>query len=146
MKIITSLIIFFSIFSFSQIITPVKWDTSIEKKSKNEYDIVFTAEVDDGWHLYSQHLSEGGPLPTVFKFIPSTNYKCEGKPSEEKGKEVYEEVFEMNVKYFENKAVFKQRIKTNTNKPLKIEGEISYMSCNTEKCIPGYTNFEISTK
>ncbi len=107
----------------------------------------FTAEIDDGWHLYSQHLSEGGPLPTVFKFRLNTNYECEGQPSEEEeAKEVYEEVFEMNVKYFENKAVFKQRIKTNTHRPLKIEGEINYMSCDTEKCIPGHTNFEISFK
>lgn len=144
MKIITSLIIFFSVFSFSQIIPPVKWATSIEKKSKYEYDIVITAEINDGWYLYSQHIAEGGPLPTVFKFLPNDNYKCEGQPTEENGKDVYEDVFEMQVKYFENKAVFKQRIKTANNTPFKLKGNIQYMSCNKEKCIPGYANFETS--
>lgn len=146
MRVVLFLLVLISTNYFSQILSPVTWKTTIEKVSKNEYDIVLTADIKTSWHLYSQHLAEGGPLPTVFTFVPSDNYECEGQPSEEDAKEVYEEVFEMNVKYFENKAVFKQRIKTNTKRPLKIEGEINYMSCDTEKCIPGHTNFEISIK
>ncbi|WP_165453939.1 protein-disulfide reductase DsbD domain-containing protein [Hyunsoonleella flava] len=146
MKKLTVLLLFIALSGFSQILEPVKWTPSVKKISENEYDIVLTADIKSSWHLYSQHLAEGGPLPTVFRFVPNDNYECEGQPSEEEAKEVYEDVFEMNVKYFENKAVFKQRIKTNTKRPLKIEGEINYMSCNTEKCIPGHTNFEISIK
>ena len=50
----------------------------------------------------------------------------------------------MQVKYFENKAVFKQRIKVINKMPFKLKGEIQYMSCNSEKCIPGHANLIIS--
>ncbi|MBC3757903.1 cytochrome C biogenesis protein [Hyunsoonleella sp. SJ7] len=146
MKIITFLFVLISIQSYSQILNPVTWETSLEKISENEYDIVFTVDIESSWHLYSQYLSEGGPLPTVFKFEPNDNYKCEGQPLEENAKEVYEAVFEMNVKYFENKTVFKQRIIKLNNEPIDIKGTIHYMTCNDEKCIPGSKNFEASIK
>ncbi|GGD12850.1 hypothetical protein GCM10011368_13540 [Hyunsoonleella pacifica] len=119
----------------------MKWETSVEKISEKEYDVVFTANIESGWHLYSQYIEEGGPLPTVFKFMLNGNYTCEGKPKEENAKEVYEDVFDMNVKYFEGKVVFKQRIKITITKPFKIEGDVNYMSCNNEKCLPGKFKF-----
>lgn len=146
MKIIIAFILLVSATAWSQIIEPVKWTTSTEKISDKEYNILFVAQLNKDWHLYSQHVQEGGPLPTVFEFLPNKSYTCNGKPSEGKAYEVYEDVFEMRVKYFKNKAVFKQRITILNNKPLTIKGSINYMSCNQEKCIPASTNFEILIK
>ncbi|WP_136483097.1 protein-disulfide reductase DsbD domain-containing protein [Cognatitamlana onchidii] len=144
MKIVSNLIILFSVFSFSQVLQPVQWTTSIESIAADEYDIVFTAGISSGWHLYSQHVPEDGPLPTRFTFVPSEAYRVIGQPSEEKGKEVYEEVFQMTVTYFEHKAVFKQRIKRIHTNPFTLEGIINYMSCNNESCLPGQFKFQTS--
>jgi thiol:disulfide interchange protein DsbD len=143
MKKLTFIFLFISLSGFSQILEPVKWSTSLEKNSDLEYNLVFTAEIDETWHLYSQHVPENGPLPTVFSFEDFTNYTLVGNMSEPKGKTVYEVVFEMDTKYFENKAVFKQRIKLKNNTNFKIKGNIEFMVCNSEKCIQGYHNFEI---
>ena len=143
MKKLIVLFLFISLSGFSQILEPVKWTTSLEKISEKEYDIVFTAEIDDTWHLYSQTIPEYGPLPTVFSFENHSNYTLIGNMSEPKGKTVYEAIFEMDTKYFENNAVFKQRIKLKTNIAFKIKGDIEFMTCNNEKCIQGYDSFEI---
>jgi len=142
MKKITLLLLLINITGFSQILEPVKWSTSTEKISETEYNLVFIATIDDNWHLYSQNVPENGPLPTVFKLKPNTNYECIGKPSEEKGIIVYEEVFDMKIKYFETKAVFKQHIKTKHKNMFKILGEIEFMCCDNTKCIQGYDDFE----
>ncbi|WP_298239010.1 protein-disulfide reductase DsbD domain-containing protein [uncultured Algibacter sp.] len=143
MKKLTLLLLLFTTTSFSQILEPVKWDTAVEKISEEEYNIIFTAIIDDNWHLYSQNVPENGPLPTVFVFNENPNYKLVGKPSEEKGKTVYEAVFEMDVTYFENKAVFKQAIKRNIKEPFTLTGEIEFMACDSQRCTQGYDDFEI---
>ncbi|WP_186525793.1 protein-disulfide reductase DsbD domain-containing protein [Seonamhaeicola sediminis] len=143
MKILTFTILFSVSLSFGQKPEPVTWATSIEKVTENDYNIVFTSTIAKNWHLYSQYLEEGGPLPTVFTFEPNSNYQCIGKPSEQEPIEIFEEVFEMNVKYFEKKTVFKQRIKMKHNTPFKVKGEITYMSCNNHQCLPWQFNFEI---
>ncbi|MDO7174129.1 protein-disulfide reductase DsbD domain-containing protein [Mariniflexile sp. AS56] len=144
MRKIILLFLLVSGFSFSQILEPVKWVTSVEKISNLEYTIVLTANIDTSWHLYSQQVPENGPLPTIFIFTSSSNYTLVGDTTEEKGHVVYEKVFDMKIKYFDTKAIFKQRIKKRNNSPLKIIGEIEYMSCNSEKCVPGYDDFEIA--
>lgn len=146
MKKITLLFLLISFTGFSQILEPVKWETSVEKISDYEYNLIFTATIDDSWHLYSQKIPENGPLPTQFKLNPNSNYKPSGEPSEEKGLIVFEEVFDMKIKYFEKKAVFIQNIKVISKNDFKINGTIEFMSCNSEKCIPGYEDFEFEIK
>lgn len=145
---ISALIFLLSIqLGFSQeAVEPVSWETTFEKISDNNYNLIFTAKIQNTWHLYSQNVPENGPLPTVFKLISHENYEVIGNVTEEKGKTVYEEVFEMKIKYFESKTVFKQRIKTKKKKDFKISGTIDYMTCNSIQCIPGSTIFEIEIK
>lgn len=143
MKKITVLLILISTSSFAQIYEPVKWSTSIEKISEVEYNLIFTAQIEHTWHLYSQNIPENGPLPTVFIFEKQPNYKLIGKVSEPEGKTVYEKVFDMKIKYFETRTIFKQRIKRIDNQPFKIVGEIEFTSCNNEQCLTGYDDFEI---
>ena len=69
------LVLFFSICSylgFSQVYDPVTWTTSVEKVSEFEYKLITSATIEDGWHLYSQHVPEGGPVPTTFSYNDSS--------------------------------------------------------------------------
>ena len=109
-----------SIFSFlwvltspinAQIFDPVDWSTTVEKVSENEFDLVITATIESGWHVYSQNIGDDGPIPTSFRFEESEKeYQIIGKTTEGVGHEGFDKVFEMDIKYFENNAIFKQRV------------------------------------
>ncbi len=138
MKKIFLLLAFFAlgISSHSQIHDPVKWSTSVEKISDSEYDLVVKATIEAKWHLYSQNVPENGPIATSFLFEKNPNFELIGKPSEEKGHTVHDPVFDMQIKYFENKATFKQRIKISTQNAVKIIGEVEFMVCDDSSCLP----------
>jgi len=133
--------------SFSQIHDPVKWSTSTEKISDSTYNLVVQATIDQNWHLYSQNVPDDGPIPTTFSFEKSDDYELVGNTSEEKGHTVFDSVFEMEIKYFENKATFKQQIKMLTKNASTITGEVEFMVCDDASCLPPTfvdLNFQIS--
>ena len=134
------LVVFLSLFivsiGFSQIHDPVKWDTSVEKISETEYDLIINASIEKNWHLYSQNVPEDGPIPTSFSFTTSNDFEIIGKTSEEKGHTVHDAVFEMKIKYFENKATFKQRIKLLSKNAFSINGSVEFMVCDDASCLP----------
>lgn len=115
----------------------VSWTYSTKQLSDCEYDLIFTATIDKNWHLYSQIPVTDGPLPTVFMFDPSPDYQLVGKTSEPKPIEKEEEVFGPGIiiKFFEDKAVFHQKIKVLTEKPIKITGAIDGMACSDMQCV-----------
>ena len=121
--------------SNSQLLDPVKWTASFEKISETEYDLIATANIQSGWHLYSQNVPEGGPVPTTFTFEPSDSYQLVGSTSEEEVITVEDPVFEMEIKYFENKTVFKQRISSISGELPVIKASIEFMSCDDSKCV-----------
>ncbi len=128
----------------SKILEPVKWDFKAEKKGAKKYDLLFTAHIDKGYHLYSLTIPEGGPLPTEFSFEESEDYKLIGKPVEvTKPIEKYDDVFEMEIGFFEGKAVFKQTIELVSDKTdIPVVGEIAYMTCNETGCVALYNDIE----
>jgi len=136
-KIVSTCLILLPLFIQAQIFQPVKWSASTENKTGQSATIVLKATIDKGWHLYAQHIDEGGPIPTEFEFLNQKgNYTLIGETSEEKGIENFDEIFEMNIKYFENEAVFKQQIKL-LNKSLNaVEAEVTFMVCDDAKCLP----------
>ena len=141
MKKIFFLLAFFALVnsSFAQIHDPVKWSTSVEKISDTEYNLITTATIEAKWHLYSQNVPADGPIPTSFLFKKSADFKVVGKTLEDKGVTVHDPVFDMEIKYFENKAVFKQRVKINNTKAFKILGEVEFMVCDDASCLPPTT-------
>jgi thiol:disulfide interchange protein DsbD len=121
----------------AQIFQPVKWSASVENKTDQSATIVLKATIDKGWHLYAQHIDEGGPIPTEFEFLKQEgNFSLSGETSEEKGIEKFDSIFEMNIKYFENEAVFKQPIKLLNKSLNNIEAEATFMVCDDTKCLP----------
>ena len=133
-KFIILLIFVLSANAFSQIYNPVKWSTSVEKISDIEYNLIATATIESGWHLYSQVVPEGGPIPTTFTFIDSKHYSLVNKTQEEEGHEIYDSIFEIRIKFFENKAEFKQRVIV-LNDINTIDAEVEFMVCDDEKCL-----------
>lgn len=121
----------------AQILTPVKWETSIKKISTDEYHLVYTAKIDDGWAIYSQYLeSDEGPIPTNFEYDAGAHFELLGK-NEESGnrQEAFDAVFQMNLIKFKKKAIFTQKVKvTDTNKP--ITGYLTFMTCDDTRCLP----------
>ena len=135
-KLVLILVLAFGFHGFAQIFDPVKWNTSVEKNSETEYTLVATATIDSGWHLYSQNVPEDGPIATVFNFETNADYELIGKVLEEEGHTVNDPVFNMVVKFFDNKAEFRQRIKV-LNKELSIvKGEVEFGVCDDTKCLP----------
>lgn len=121
----------------AQMLNPVKWTVSVQKISETEANIVCTATMDPGWHLYSQYVGEGGPLPTVLTFEPNSSYKLLGKPYEyPKAHVEYDQTFEMDVGSWAGSASFTQRIKLLKSEKFTITGLIEYMTCNEGSCIP----------
>jgi thiol:disulfide interchange protein DsbD len=133
------ILIFALIISFmakAQILNPVKWKTAVTKISDSEYELVATASIESGWHLYSQNVPENGPIPTSFTFEGNSNYLKKGNTAEEKGNTVYDPIFEMQITYFANKADFKQRIKLKGKKPFQVKSIVEFMVCDDSKCLP----------
>ncbi|WP_372746402.1 cytochrome c biogenesis protein CcdA [Lutibacter sp.] len=135
-KYIVFLFLFVVSIGFSQIHDPVKWNTAVEKISETEYDLIITASIEKNWHLYSQNVPQDGPIPTSFSFEKTANFELTGTTSEEVGKTVHDPVFDMKIKYFENKATFKQRIKLLSKDAFKINGTVEFMVCDDASCLP----------
>jgi thiol:disulfide interchange protein DsbD len=146
MKHFLAIVFFITAFVQAQIHDPVKWQTSVEKVSESEFDLVITATIDKGWHLYSQNVPDGGPIPTSFSFKNiKDQFQLLGKTKEGEGHEEFDNVFEMNVKYFENQAVFKQRIRVLTDSEIVINETLEFMVCDDALCLPP-TEVDISFK
>jgi thiol:disulfide interchange protein DsbD len=147
MKKITALLFLTIITAFTtmgQLVDPVKWSYRVEQKGQ-EATLIFKATVDKGWHVYSQFIPDGGPIPTTFTFTPDNNFTLAGKVTEPKGEEVFDSNFDMKLKYFENVAEFKQKIKLTSNKAFKIKGVVESMACNDRNCTPpNPVDFEFS--
>ena len=111
----------------SQVFDPVSWSFHVEENG-TETILVSTATIDDGWHVYAQVLeSDMGPVPTEFTFEPNANYKLVGKNEESKTYKEYDKNFEMNLSYFKDKAVFKQKIENindSESKPYRLSASI----------------------
>ena len=125
-----------TIATFAQIQDPVVFDVSFNKISDIEAEIVFDGQIDAGWHVYSTDLPEGGPISATFNTDKMEGLELDGKLTPE-GKEIenYDKMFEMNVRYFEDKATFIQKLKI-TAANYFIEGYLQYGSCNDENCLP----------
>ncbi len=122
--------------AFAQIATPVKWAYAAKKVSSTEAVVFFKATIDDGWHIYSQHVKEGGPVATEFAFAPSKEYTLVGAPAEGTPLTKYESVFKMNVSYFEKSVIFQQKIKLKSPAATVVKGKFTYMTCNNRQCLP----------
>ncbi len=124
-----------ALFASAQIVEPVKWSYSQNKISANEFELVFTAKIDKGWHLYSTDLPEGGPIKTSLYFEELQNAELIGEPTPNKeATEEFDKSFQMDLRWFSNEVSFIQRVKVSGVG--KVSGYVEFMSCNDETCTP----------
>jgi len=127
------------LFANGQILSPVKWSYGSKRLSSTVGVVFLKATIDDGWHLYSQTVKDGGPVKTSFTFEPSKAYELMGGTQEPKPVTRLEKVFNMEISYFENSVIFQQKVKLKIAGPVIIKGSLEYMTCNDEKCLPPET-------
>lgn len=121
----------------AQILQPAKWKINLNDSGSAEKEIVFTATLEKGWHLYDQDLPEGGPVSTSFTFETLKGAELIGKPVPSvKPTVVYDEQFAMNLRWFPGTVSFTQKIKVTEPTKFKVEGEVEFMVCNDETCLP----------
>ena len=132
-RLLVLIALLFTLSSFSQILDPVEWSTSVEKVSENQYRLITKASIDRGWHLYSQTVPDGGPIPTQFKYTEDGTFTLDGKTKEEAGETVNDPVFEMKIKFFNDSATFEQLVDV-TDKTTTINGSVYFMVCNDTQC------------
>lgn len=121
--------------SYGQIQDPVKWNFELGAVLENEVDLILTATIEEGWHMYSQDAGEG-PVSTNFTFFENTAIQYIGNVNEGIPQEEYDPNFESVLRYFETKAVFTQRIKLLSNESSIVKGEFEFMVCNSAMCLP----------
>jgi thiol:disulfide interchange protein len=143
MKWINSLILLVLLFTGqnvvkSQILEPVTWEISQNSTDiDGEYYLIFNAHIDEGWKVYSNKIEDGGPVKTDIIFDTIAGFELIGE-LEELGKMYgpnYDEFFDMDLKWYKKKAIFRQKIKlieANT----KVTGFLEYMTCDDTQCLP----------
>ncbi|MEY4904743.1 MAG: hypothetical protein RLZZ292_2558 [Bacteroidota bacterium] len=135
--------LFLSLFAFAQ--NPVHWTFEAKSLGNNEYNLIASAKIDEGWTTYSQYLeSEDGPVRTAFEFKKGA-YEKIGKVEESGGKKTaFDKVFGMNLTKFYHDAIFTQKVKvSDITKP--ITGYVQYMACDNSMCLPP-KDFDFSFK
>lgn len=143
-KLLTILMLLVTSSVYAQFHNPV----SVKQESKvtgDEGIITFTATIENGWHLYSTDLPDDGPISATFNVETIEGAELVGKFTPSAGAvEVYDPMFEMKVRYFENTATFTQKFKV-TAPQYKIVGYMQYGACNDENCMPPTSfDFEIN--
>ena len=122
------------LFCFSQ--EPIKWLTSVEKKSDNSYILSTTAKIQDNWRLYSQNLEEGGALPTEFVFEEESLFDSFSIVSEPKPITKYDPIFQMDQSYFINEVIYSQEVVLKGNyKDDILTQNLYYQVCDDRVCI-----------
>ena len=128
------LFILIPLFCFSQ--EPIKWLTSVEKKSDNSYILYTTAKIQDNWRLYSQNLEEGGALPTEFVFEDESIFDSFSIVSEPKPITKYDPIFQMDQSYFINEVIYSQEVVLKGNfKDDILTQNLYYQVCDDRVCI-----------
>ncbi|PBJ09341.1 thioredoxin family protein [Flavobacterium sp. ACN6] len=136
-KLILFIAIFFAMHNLTaQIYDPVSFKTSVKEVDNSSYELSITAQIDKGWHMYSQKVPANGPMPTSFVFAKSKNYTAKGGVVEPNGHEIDDPIFNMRIKLFETKAVFTQKIERKKNDAFKVKATIEFMVCNDQSCLP----------
>lgn len=130
-------LLFISQFTFSQILTPVKWTFEISDIDDSSKEIVATASIDEHWKMYGTNLPEGGPISTVFIIEAITGASIEGDfLSSSQPKLYYDAMFQMELSSYEKKAVFTQRLKIIDKANFSVKGYVRYMACDATSCLP----------
>lgn len=138
-KFILFLFVFISVSTLTQAQSEslVKWSFAAKKKADKTYEVVASAALPKTWHIYSQSTPKGGPVPTKITFKSNPLLLINGTAKETGAlKTTHDPVFDIDVKYYNDKVEFVQLVKLKTAATTSVSGTVEYMICNDEKCLP----------
>lgn len=119
-----------------QIIEPIKW-TFDSGQDQRDVELIFNADIDEGWHLYDTYLPEGGPIATQIVFEDSSFFDVVGELiSDPQPVEKFDPTFQMDLRYFSDKVTLTQHIRLHHDDPVEIKGYVLFMGCDDEMCLP----------
>ena len=131
--IITTLV---SLSANAQMFDPVHFTSELRMRQHNEGDIIFSATIDGGWHVYSNNIPEGGPTPASFHKVTMKGMETAGAlRTATTPVKVFDEMFQMEVRYFEHKVTFIQPVRF-TAADYSVDCYLEYGACNDEMCLP----------
>jgi hypothetical protein len=123
-----------SVFAQSDV---VQWQFESKKLADKKYEVKLIALVKNPWHIYSTTTPDGGPLPTKVSFTKNPLTTFDGKLKEVgKLESHFEEVFDVDTKYFNNKVEFVQVVNVKGNAKTNLTGTVEFMACNDRECLP----------
>ncbi len=128
------LLIFIASPAWSQILEPVKWSFDSKDIGNKQYELTFTAKIDNGWYVYSQNIDEGGPVPTSFTIEEGASLKGDIKEIGQL-KQSYDKLFEMEIRKYPKKVDFVATVEA-AQLPTQVKGYLTFMTCNDERCLP----------
>ena len=141
----TCLLFLFGILTLqAQFEEPVVWESKVEQLAEDRYQLIFEADIAPNWHLYSQFSDPEGAIPTEFVFDQLDSFKLVGNVSESESVVDYDQVFEMDLTYFNDSAIFQQQIQVLDDRLTQIKVEINYQACDDELCIFRTETFALS--
>jgi thiol:disulfide interchange protein len=129
----------------AQIMNPVSWSFSKEQVADNEYELKFTAEIDNNWSIYGLKLSAGGPIPTAIEFQTAEGFELVGEIRHPPAQIKFDPNFNMEIPMFSGSVIFRQSVRVTSSSPVEVKGEVSFMACDDQHCIPpDYIDFSFS--
>jgi len=146
LRVLIVLMLYFPVTCLCQKNNAVQWEFSSGPPINNEVTLTLKASIAPGWHLYSQFIKDGGPIPTRISFDQSFDFMLIGK-TEESGNSVkfHDEVYEMEITWYSETVSFFQKIKLN-QLASSIKGSVEYMTCNSYICAPDKQDFVIEIR
>ena len=78
---------------------PVKWTTTYEI-TDDAVLVTIHADIEEGWHLYSQNIEDGGPIPTSFHLDSTSSYTTSGIWMESESHVEFDSNFDMTLLIF----------------------------------------------
>ena len=122
--------------AMAQMEDPVKFTAEIKTGKTAEAEIVFSGRIEAGWHIYSTELGSNGPTEASFHVNKADGIELVGKLMPRgKEKSHFDQMFGMNVRYFEGTAQFVQKIRF-TKPTYTIDAYLEYGVCSDENCLP----------
>lgn len=141
----TCLLFLFGILTLqAQFEEPVVWESKVEQLAEDRYQLIFEADIAPNWHLYSQFSDPEGAIPTEFVFDQTDSFNLVGNVTESESVVDYDQVFEMDLTYFNDSAIFQQQIQVLDDRLTQIKVEINYQACDDELCIFRTETFALS--
>lgn len=132
------ILLFVSVAAFAQSGTKVKWDYTVKKIGEKKYEVRMIANIQPGWHLYSQTQSADAiALPTTINFAKNPLLVVSGKPKEVgKVTDAFDKATQSRSRFYSNKVEFVQVVTVKSAVKTSLTGDVEFMVCDDKQCLP----------